>query len=322
MARLSRRTALAMGGGALAVAATGGAVNWWRARLPDRAQIDSFYTTSLPAPGGPLNVFHLGHSLVGRDMPAMLAQLARARGVDHRYHSQLGWGTSLREHWYPDLPIQGYETENAHDRYRPALAAVGSGDYDAVIVTEMIELIDALKYHDSGDYLVKWADLARNANPNTQVYLYETWHGLDDPGGFLHRIDADLPTLWEGKLLASDLRGPQPRPIHIIPAGQVMARVARAAEAAPLPGLARREDLFAKTPEGDQDPIHLNDIGAYLVAVTHFAVLYHQSPVGLPTQVNRADGTPALAPSAPAAELIQRLAWDVVTTYPKTGVAG
>jgi hypothetical protein len=44
----------------------------------------------LPAPKGPLKTYHLGHSLVGRDMPAMLAQLA-----GHEYHSQLGWSKAL-----------------------------------------------------------------------------------------------------------------------------------------------------------------------------------------------------------------------------------
>ena len=33
---------------------------------------------------------------------------------------------------------------------------------------------------------------------------------------------------------------------------------------------------------------------AYLVALTHYAVLYRQSPVGLPHALSRADGTPAL----------------------------
>src|SRR5690606_24415382 len=139
-------------------------------------------------------------------------------------------------------------------------------------------------------------------NPHSRVYLYETWHGLDDPGGFLERIDADLPALWEGKLLAFDLMQTRARPIHLIPAGQVIARVVRSVEAAPLPGLERREDLFAKTPEGGQDPIHLNDIGAYLVAVTHFATLYHRTPEGAPRTLLRADGTAADPPSPEAAE--------------------
>ncbi|NCO87455.1 MAG: hypothetical protein GW886_12575 [Rhodobacterales bacterium] len=318
MAHMSRRNALVLGGTAGLAGAAAGAARWWQSRLPDAARIDAAYGVPLTAPSSPLRVFHLGHSLVGRDMPAMVAQLA---GAGHEYHSQLGWGTSLREHWYPDVPINGHDTENAHDRFRPARAAIASGGYDAVILTEMVELLDAVKYHDSGTYLVQWADLARAANPDTRVYLYESWHGLDDPAGFLQRLDGDLPALWEGRLLAADLRVDQPRPIHVIPAGQVLARVVRAIEATPLPGLARRDDLFARTPEGTRDPIHMNDIGAYLVAVTHCATLYHRSPVGLPYALRRADGSPADAPGAQAAALIQQLAWEVVTGYRKTGVA-
>ncbi len=67
-----------------------GAAVWTTVRKPDALSLQdlaTLYETPLPAPEGPLTVFHLGHSLVGRDMPAMLAQLA-----GHGSHaSQLGW---------------------------------------------------------------------------------------------------------------------------------------------------------------------------------------------------------------------------------------
>ena len=65
-------------------------------------QFNSLYSNPLPHPKGPMRVFHLGHSLVGRDMPAMLAQLA-PKG--HAYESQLGWGTTLKAHWGPKEEI-------------------------------------------------------------------------------------------------------------------------------------------------------------------------------------------------------------------------
>ncbi len=85
---------------------------WWywsKPRPPGAETIAAAYATPLPPPEGPLSVYHLGHSLVGRDMPAMLAQLG---GAGHDYALQLGWGTSLKEHWEPDQPINGFETEN------------------------------------------------------------------------------------------------------------------------------------------------------------------------------------------------------------------
>lgn len=293
----------------------------------DEAARAALYAAPLPAPGEALSVFHLGHSLVGRDMPAMVQQLAQASGLEgHRYDSQLGWGTPLRAHWEPDVAINGFAQENDHPRYRDAREALRSGEYDAFIATEMVELRDAIAYHDSGEYLRRWAGLAREQRADVRIYLYETWHNLDDPAGWLARLDADPAALWEGGLLAralapADADGPAPL-IHVIPAGRVMAAFVRALEGqGGLPGMADRSDLFARLPDGGLDPIHINDLGAYLVALTHYAVLYHRDPAGLPHALRRADGTPADAPPAPVAALMQQIVWDVVTSLPVTGVA-
>lgn len=290
-----------------------------RNRTPDAATVEAAYATSLPAPDAPLRVYHLGHSLVGRDMPAMLAQLS---GEGHEYASQLGWGTTLRAHWEPDVEINGFETENAHPHFRAAHEAIASGDYDAVILTEMVELRDAIRYYHSARYLSLWADLARAANPDTRVYLYETWHALTNPD-WLGRLDGDLETLWERRVLLPDLaRAGTERPVHVIPAGQVLARFVRKVEdAGGIDNVPDRTALFARDPEGGLDPIHMGDLGNYLVALTHYAVLYHRSPVGLPRQVLRADGSTADAPGPEAARVMQETVWEVVTTYPKTGVA-
>jgi hypothetical protein len=293
----------------------------WAGLKKSAQQLESAaYADPLPAPPGPLRVFHLGHSLVGRDMPAMLAQMA---GAGHRYESQLGWGTPLRAHWEDNVPIKGFDTENDHARFRPAMEAVSSGEYDAVVLTEMVELRDAIRYHQSGKYLSLWADLARNADPGTRVYLYETWHPTDDPDGWLTRLDDDLEKLWEDRLLAVDLRrNGGERPVHVIPAGQVMARFVRKVESADgVDNIGSRHDLFARQENGARDPIHFNDMGAYLVALTHYAVLYHESPVGLPRQLRRADGRAATAPGPEAARLMQETVQEVVTGYAKTGVA-
>lgn len=284
----------------------------------DPVALDALYVAPLPAPGGPLRVFHLGHSLVGRDMPAMLAELA---GPGAGYDSQIGWGTTLKAHWGDDA-IAGFAAENAHPRFRDAGEAVDSGDYDAVVLTEMVEIRDAIRYHDSPAYLHRWAARALAARPDTRVYLYETWHRTDDPEGWLARLDADLGRYWEGALLAGALGpGDLPAPIHVIPAGQVMAAFARALAArGGAFGIDDVGDLFQTAPDGTPDPIHVNDLGAYLVALTHYAVLTHRSPVGLPHRLHRADGTLAAAPDPATARLMQETVWKVVTGYPKTGV--
>lgn len=291
-----------------------------RVRSLSPAEVQAAFAVSLAPPEAPLSVYHLGHSLVGRDMPAMLDQLAAA---GHRYDSQLGWGTPLKSHWDPDVPINGFETENDHPRYRDVFESLESGEYDAVVLTEMVEIRDAIKYHESDRYLARFAEKARQGNPDARVYLYETWPRTDDPEGWLSRLKLDLSRYWEDKILLRAMaRDPHHAPIHVIPAGQVFARFIEAVEqAGGVDNITGPRGLFTTDPKGDPDPIHLNDIGAYLVALTHYAVLYHTSPVGLPYQLLRADGTPADPPGEATARLMQETVWQVVTNYPKTGVS-
>ena len=291
----------------------------WQKSL-DPPALSALYAQPLTPPEKPLRVFHIGHSLVGRDMPMMLEQLA---GPGHDHRSQLGWGARLQAHWEPDVPIKGFETENAHPRYANAMAAMQEGSFDVLVMTEGVEIKDAIKYSDSAKYLRYWAREARANNPNARVYLYETWHELDDPQGWLNRLDNDLPTYWEGDLLAKGLaHGDTGGPVYVIPAGQALARfVRRLEQTGGLPGLRSREDLFARSEDGKQDMIHINDLGSYLVALTHYAVLYHRNPLGLPHELLLADGSRAIAPSKEAARMMQEVVWEVVTSYPKTGVA-
>lgn len=261
---------------------------------------------------GPVSVYFIGHSLMGRDMPAMLAQLA---GEDHTYDIQLGWGATLQSHWEPDIPVNGFAEENAHANYRDAHEAVESGDYRAIVLTEMVEIRDAIEYYDSWDYVARWAKAAWAADPDTRVYLYETWPELDTEEGWLLRLMRDLERYWELEILDRSLNvDGVDRPIYVIPGGQVMERmVAELSASGGVSGLATYKDLFS-------DNIHFNDLGAYLIALTHYAVLYQKDPTGLPQELLKADGSTADAPTAEAARLMQRVVWDVVTGYRRSGV--
>ncbi len=286
-----------------------------RCGLPDpiaREDFNSLYEEPLAPPEVPLNVYHLGHSLVGKDMPAMVAQLA---GTGHSYNSQLGWGANLREHWEPDVPVSGFEQENTHQEFRDPHEALGSGEYDAVVLTEALPIRSAIKYQDPQKYLHKWAVAAWTGNPETRVYLYESWHGLDVEEGWLTRLDQDLELYWEGEILLRALAYEDVNnPIYVIPVGQVMAAFARRVEKENGIGpIQTHEDLFS-------DDIHFNDYGAYLVALTHYAVLYGRSPVGLSHKLKRWDGSAAVSPGQEAARAMQETVWDVVTSYPPSGV--
>lgn len=288
----------------------------WRNRRPpeiSEADFAAHFARPLPPPPEGVSVYHLGHSLVGRDMPAILAQLA-----PHDYALQLGWGTSLRGHWTGDIP--GFTEENNDAHFRPAAQALDSGEYPVVVLTEMVEIRDAIRYFDSPEFLARWVARIRKARPEARVYLYETWHRLDDPEGWLDRLDRDLPRYWEGALLRGAKAWAGVGTIHVIPGGQVMAAVTRAAEQGQIAGLTSRTQLFAKDDEGRPDPIHFNDIGAVLMALTHYAVIYQRPPPDLPRDLRRADGSLVTPMATETVQALQEIVWQVVTSYAPTGV--
>ncbi len=278
----------------------------------DVAAFIALYAEPLPPADPPLQVYHLGHSLVGRDMPVMLAQLA---GDGHVFHSQLGWGANLKEHWEPNIPVNGYVEENFHSQHRNPHEALAAGSYDAVVLTEALPIEIAIRYHSPADYLRRFAALAWEGDPKTKIYFYETWHSIDGEDDWFMRVDRDLGLYWEGEILRRTLAyDGMDQPIYVIPGGQVMAAMAREIEARGGVGpLAGRDDLFS-------DNIHFSDYGAYLIALTHYAVLYRRSPVGLPHALTKLDGSPAEDPGPEAARLMQDVVWRVVRTYAPTGV--
>lgn len=292
--------------GAVAVAALLAVALWrlWPAPSLTPAEARALWSAPLAPPDGPPAVYHLGHSLTGRDMPAMLA----AAG-GHSYHSQLGWGASLKDHWQGT--VNGLAEENHPPAFRPADQAADSGDYPIVVLTEMVELKDAIRWHDSPRHLALWAGRFRAANPEVRLYLYETWHRRDDPAGWLARIDADLPALWEAQVLFPAMA--RAGVIRVIPGGQALAAVVREAEAGRIPGVPGEAAFFT-------DEIHLSGLGAWLMAQVHYAVIYGRSPEGLPAQLPGEGGRMAGAPSPQAALAMQKVVWRVVTAYDATGV--
>lgn len=280
------------------------------------AEARALYDPARARPSQGRTVFHLGHSLVGRDMPAMLTQLADA---GHVSHSQLGWGTSLKNHWEGE--INGFAAENDHPAARPAQESIEGGSYDALVLTEMVDIRSAIRYHQSAEYLQRWTERAVAANPDTELYFYETWPHIDDPEGWFERVEHDLTRHWEQEILFPVVRSAN-RPIYVIPGGQALAATIRALSLnGGIDGVSAIEDFFALASDGSQDMIHINDLGIYVIAVTHYAVLYHADPRGIPYSLRRADGSAAEAPSAALAALIQQCVWDVVSGYPLTGMS-
>lgn len=247
------------------------------------------------------SVFFVGHSLVNFDMPAMLADLARSAGAEHHYGAQVGVGAPLWWNWtFPDMA--GGED---------AVVELPTGRYDVLVLTELVPVGEHVMHSETVEYAARFAALALDARPDTQVYVYETWYDVTDPA-WLTRIEDDR-LIWEQVADELDARvgGPE---VLLVPAGTAFARFVQRVEAGEVEGLSSRFDLFV-------DEIHLNDLGNYFVACVQLATIYRRSPVGLTAETQSRFGRPYDAPSAAVARAMQETAWQVVSADPRAGVA-
>lgn len=98
--------------------------------------------------------------------------------------------------------------------------------------------------------------------------------------------------------------------VFLVPVGPAVLHLREKVIAGQVPGIEKQSDLFS-------DPIgHAKAAVAVLNAYCHFAVIYKQSPVGLPMPGS-------LKPLAKAEELnklLQEIAWEAVAKEPLSGV--
>lgn len=280
-----------------------------------------------PPVSGPLDrarVFFIGHSLVNHEMPAMVAGLAQSMGLDFDYQTQVINGAPLRWNW--DNAASG---EGRQSRVGNARAELPSGRFDVVVMTEGIPL-DADTVRAGGNFF----RLAVESNPQTRVFMYETWHSLVwediydvynryEPDAALHipgrnqydwrALLDDMRPAWERRvdgINAEHAAGPR---MAMIPAGLALATLVDEIEAGRVPGIRSRRDLFT-------DDIHLSDLGNYFVALVQFATIFRRSPVGLPTNLQDQWGRAFRAPTAEQAAIFQRIVWEHVSRDPRAGV--
>lgn len=266
------------------------------------AELQNRYAQPLPMLAGRPPVYHLGNEATGRVMPQLLAGFAA-----HNWHSQLGREATLLDHRENHVP--DFEEMNPPPFFRPAGEALGSGDYPVVVVSTTHEGADEPA---EAAALAYWAALARNANPEARVYHYlPVRNPLDDPE-WQARVAEDHRALWE-PLLRRAMADPAAGTIHVIPAAEALAAAAAAADAGAFADIPDSAAFFDE--EGG-----LSDLGAYVVALVHYAVIQSRPPHGLPHEVWLFEGRYAAAPSDAAARALQDLVWQEVANDPQTGV--
>ena len=259
------------------------------------------------------DVLMVGHSLVGPVLPDMVQAGLAARGEPGSEQAQVINGAPLRFQWQNSGLAMGVDGR----------AELARGLTDVLILTEASPLAQQVQWNASAGMVANWADAAWQANPQTQVLIYETWHSLrsgpgavipDDPGGarpWADRLVADL-ALWQSLTDRANAARPKGTPpVRLIPAGQAMGRLALEAAAGRVPGATGIGDFF-------DDDLHPNGKGLYLIAMVQVATITGTSPVGLPSRLTRFwPNRRAIVPDD-LALVLQRIASETVTAYRPT----
>ncbi len=255
-------------------------------------------------------ILFIGHSLIGVVMPAMMQGIAESLGARMAWDAQIGIGAALEVNWKDPDSADGVDARDV----------LPTGAYDVVVMTEAVRLDDMIRYRDPPRYGGLFYDLARRSRPDVRVFFFETWHDRDEVrrtvgprqvATWRAYLDEDRPR-WEGIVDAIEAAHPGP-PIHIVPGGQAFARLHDAIHAGEVPGLTDDAALF-------RDSVHPSPLGCYFVALVQFATVFRRSPVGA-TNLGRDREGQVLVEVPPAtARALQRIAWEAVRAYPRSGV--
>ena len=266
---------------------------------------------------GHTSVFFFGHSLMGHDMPQMVASFGRARGHSVTVQGQIGWGTPIGSHvaWQGGLdsaPAGVPEEMRLLDGDQPArlweapgMEVLARGQTDVIVVTDVHEreegspgnwrefcTPDDMLWACAVQNLAELTRSARRANPNVRVLLYTSW---------AYCVDDGPATAWNGPCRDQWLQstrtnlgwwtwvaeqatreaGAEVLPIEVIPAGQVLADVVERSANGDFAdsGVTAPPSLFS-------DAVHLQDVGFYPVALSVFSEVFGESPTGLPASVS------------------------------------
>lgn len=272
-----------------------------------------FFAGAEPASRG-VRVYHTGNSFHMRTVP-LIAEVAEGAGV--KGHTTVGTmlvgGSRAITLW--DKP----------DQVNPAKQALRAGEIDVLTLCPWRQLPDP--------GIDKFVDLAVEHNPRVRVTIQQLWMAFDSPkavnpepgtsdadakptpwdamtGEALRAIHADYFAALEQQIKAVNAR--HKRPVLLsVPTGRAVIALRERIRAG-VPGVERQADLFT-------DRLgHPGPILAQLNAYCHHAVIYRQSPVGLPAP----ESIPGVrkADREPLARLLQELTWKAVIDDPLSGV--
>ena len=153
-----------------------------------------------------------------------------------------------------------------------------------------------------------------NQGKGAATLLWSTWVQIDGSNGpFREMLDIQGIEWEKMQDYANQQRPSGAPPIYMIPGHKMMARLYDDIQKGIVPGITKLNQLFS-------DQIHTNELGAYAIAMIHYACIYNMNPVGLTNNLLPNANTETKIPSKEFANYIQNMVWDVVTHYERTGI--
>lgn len=258
------------------------------------------------------NVVSSGHSLSfgpsGNHGTNMTAQLVGGQGVFQRST-------------IPGSPM-GYRRTNAPPAPQPN-AWADMASFDLIVLAEAVPLATSFAGITPAppDEAVLWYNQMRSLNPSAEMIFYNMWaeYNDQDPARWVAEMGDDLAR-WDAiRQAVNDARGDGPE-MFAIPANRVMMRLYDDFLAGNVPGLTDFNDVFQAiddTISTIDGRVHLIAEYDYMIALTIYATIYQQTPVGLPLNLGQDS-----VPSAALGTYLQQMVWDVVQSAPEAGFGG
>ncbi len=265
------------------------------------------------------NTYFIGHSGFGWDLMVgeMVNDLAEDAGIttyDYNYQQIGGSCISIQWERHNDPDVAGSDSH----------IELATGEYDVVVIAEQIPISEVINSSPWGcdltsyDALDRFYDLAVGANPGAQVYLMGFWNEFDRSDQNAHQawsdLNEELRPLWMHVIdsVNSTNNGPD---IRLVPVAPVMQALKDSINLGVVPDIDDWLELFDPN-DMVEATIHPTEVGYYLVALVHFAVIFRQSPVGLTNETFHGDGWQFDPPSQALALKMQEITWAVLQEDP------
>lgn len=292
-----------------------------------------------PKQAYPFNIkqLHVGHSLTDPLFAPWPGQYNGLVGSANNVQPWQSWGeyvgsatlpgSWIRFHWDTTQTWCGTNPSvNCYEANMRPLEDIHL--YRIMVITENNYGAIDLNVHQSREHLSNFVNRNWQYGNNGQgaaTLLWTNWGGLDNSPNWLNgfgipQSTTSVPTGWRRQLDSMEVRwhlmqdyANQHKPtacphVYIIPGNRMMARFYDDVQANLVPGITNVSQIFT-------DGVHLNDLGAYMVTIIHYACIFNANPVGLSNQL-----LPSVSVPSQFATYVQNMVWNLVNNYPRAGI--